>query len=454
MSPVISNKIITRTRQLFMKQKNSGKLILTSYQFETPQKERKCTGIACFIVNNRLEYIKVIPDSDTLPAGSIVTGKVKNIVPNIQAAFVALDKDQHMGFLPLADSEHAIVTNRPYQGKLQQGDEVLVQIVREPMKTKEATLSTKLKLSGRYIVAQTGSGRLLFSKKLSAKMKETLVNFLVSKAIITRDKQLIGVDDIDVTVRTEAGSLCVHKALDVSGNTAEDADYMLTHGTIFIKELEEITSGLRRMINQASMRTCYSVHVKPISWLEEVWNELSACGFEIEEYVSDDIQIINTLKEYVPDEYADNIRYYQDEKVSLQALYGLNAKVDELRQKKVWLPSGGYLCIEPTEAMIVVDVNSGKAIHKEKSSEALYAEINKEAALELTRQLRLRNLSGMVLVDFINMKDKTKEQEILKLVKKCSERDFSKITVYEFTKLGLLELTRNKKSKGLHECLS
>ena len=454
MSPVISNKIITRTRQLFMKQKNSGKLILTSYQFETPQKERKCTGIACFIVNNRLEYIKVIPDSDTLPAGSIVTGKVKNIVPNIQAAFVALDKDQHMGFLPLADSEHAIVTNRPYQGKLQQGDEVLVQIVREPMKTKEATLSTKLKLSGRYIVAQTGSGRLLFSKKLSAKMKETLVNFLVSKAIITRDKQLIGVDDIDVTVRTEAGSLCVHKALDVSGNTAEDADYMLMHGTIFIKELEEITSGLRRMINQASMRTCYSVHVKPISWLEEVWNELSACGFEIEEYVSDDIQIINTLKEYVPDEYADNIRYYQDEKVSLQALYGLNAKVDELRQKKVWLPSGGYLCIEPTEAMIVVDVNSGKAIHKEKSSEALYAEINKEAALELTRQLRLRNLSGMVLVDFINMKDKTKEQEILKLVKKCSERDFSKITVYEFTKLGLLELTRNKKSKGLHEYLS
>ena len=454
MSPVISNKIITRTRQLFMKQKNSGKLILTSYQFETPQKERKCTGIACFIVNNRLEYIKVIPDSDTLPAGSIVTGKVKNIVPNIQAAFVALDKDQHMGFLPLADSEHAIVTNRPYQGKLQQGDEVLVQIVREPMKTKEATLSTKLKLSGRYIVAQTGSGRLLFSKKLSAKMKETLVNFLVSKAIITRDKQLIGVDDIDVTVRTEAGSLCVHKALDVSGNTAEDADYMLMHGTIFIKELEEITSVLRRMINQASMRTCYSVHVKPISWLEEVWNELSACGFEIEEYVSDDIQIINTLKEYVPDEYADNIRYYQDEKVSLQALYGLNAKVDELRQKKVWLPSGGYLCIEPTEAMIVVDVNSGKAIHKEKSSEALYAEINKEAALELTRQLRLRNLSGMVLVDFINMKDKTKEQEILKLVKKCSERDFSKITVYEFTKLGLLELTRNKKSKGLHECLS
>ncbi len=418
-----------------MKQKISGKLIITSYPYEKSNKERKIGPVACFIANNRLEYLKVILDSDALPAGSIVTGKVKNIVPNINAAFVALDKEQSMGFLPLTDSAQAVITNRTYQGKLQQGDEVLVQIVREPMKTKEATLSSKLKISGRYIVVQTGSGRLLFSKKLSAKMKETLVNYLVSKAIITRDKQLIGVDTVDITVRT-----C----------TSVEA----LQSNAFLKELEDMISGFLRMINQAAMRTCYSVHVKPISWLEEVWNELSACGFEIEEYVSDDIQIINTLKEYVSDEYADNIRYYQDEKVSLQALYGLNAKVDELRQKKVWLPSGGYLYIEPTEAMIVVDVNSGKAIHKEKTTEALYAEINKEAALELTRQLRLRNLSGMVLVDFINMKDKAKEQEILKLVKNCSERDFSKITVYEFTKLGLLELTRNKKSKGLHECLS
>lgn len=418
-----------------MRHKASGKLIITTYQYETATKERKSHGVACFIANNRLEYLKVIPDTNALPAGSIVTGKVKNIVPNINAAFVALDKEQRMGFLSMADAEQAVVTNRAYRGKLQQADEVLVQVVREPMKTKEATLTARLNISGKYVAAQLGSGRLLFSKKLSARVKETFINYLVSKAIITRDKQLIGIDNMDITVRTEAASLCVDK------------------GFILIKEMEEITSALRQMINQASMRTCYSVHLKPVSWLEEVWSELQSCGFEIEEYVSDDIQLINTLKELVPHEEAGKVRFYQDTKISLQALYGLNTKIDELRQKKVWLPSGGYLCIEPTEAMVVIDINTGKAIRKGDNSQELYREINKEAALEIARQLRLRNLSGMVLIDFINMKDKDYEQEIVELVKEYAQRDFSKITVYEFTRLGLLELTRNKKSRALHEVI-
>ena len=103
--------------------------------------------------------------------------------------------------------------------------------------------------------------------------------------------------------------------------------------------------------------------------------------------------------------------------------------------------------------MIVIDVNTGKAIRKGNDSEALFYEINKEAADEISRQLRLRNLSGMVIVDFINMKDRTKEQEITSCMKDCTKNDFSKVTVYDFTKLGLLEMTRNKKSKALYEIL-
>ncbi len=448
-----------------MKQKTSGKLVITTYQYEKFNKERVQHKVACFLANNRLEYLKVIPDTDALPAGSIVSGKVKNIVSNINAAFVALDKEQNMGFLPLSAAEHAVVTNRAFQGKLQQGDEVLVQVVREPMKTKEATLTAKLNISGKYAAAQIGSGRLLFSKKLPEKVKGYLVDYLVSKAIITRDKQLIGVDDIDITVRTNVAGLCVGNALGIKNSiensmneSVGNSNFVsavtgLVHGNILVNEIAEITSALRQMINQASMRTCYSVHVKPASWLEEVWGELSACGFEIEEYVSDDILMVNTLKDLVADADAAKIRFYQDVRISLQALYGLNAKIDELRQKKVWLPSGGYLCIEPTEAMIVVDVNTGKAIRKGNSSEELYLEINKEAAIEIARQLRLRNLSGMVLIDFINMKDLDNAQEILESMKACAQVDFSKVTVYEFTRLGLLEMTRNKKSRALHEVL-
>ena len=220
-----------------------------------------------------------------------------------------------------------------------------------------------------------------------------------------------------------------------------------------VQDINQAVQALRHTINQASMRTCYTIHQKPVTWLSEVWHELHLCGFSIEEYVTDDFILLQTLKELVHESALDKVRLYQDDKISLTALYGLKDKIDQLRQAKVWLPSGGYLCIEPTEAMTVVDVNTGKAIRKTDDSEKLFVETNKEAAEEIARQLRLRNISGMVIVDFINMKEKKHEQDILEHMKNVSKTDFSKITVYEFTRFGLLDITRNKKSKALHEIM-
>lgn len=414
----------------------SGKLIITSYKYGKFHKESETHRVACFIADNKLEYIKVIPDEQVLPAGTVVTGKVTNVVNNIPAAFVALNQAKDMGFLPLGDLEQAIVTNGKFNGKLKSGDEVLVKVVREPMKTKDYTLTAKLDMTAKYAVAHMGSGNLLFSKKLSTKEKDIILNYLVSKAIVTRDKKLIGMDDVDITIRTDVGKLVAEEKLDV-----------------LLQDVEQATTSLRRLISQASMRTCYTVHQKPVTWLSEVWHELHLCSFTIEEYVTDDFTMLQTLKELAHASEADKIRLYQDEKISLETLYGLTFKIDELLQTKVWLPSGGYLCIEPTEAMTVVDVNTGKAIRKGDDSEALFYEVNKEAAEELARQLRLRNISGMVIVDFINMKSKENEHAILSYMKECTETDYSKVAVYDFTRLGLLELTRNKKSKALHEIL-
>ena len=419
-----------------MTKKLSGKLIITSYKYEKFHKESETHRVACFIADNRLEYVKVIPDDQVLPAGSIVTGKVTNVVSNIPAAFVALNSSKDMGFLPLADLEQAVVTNGKFNGKLKSGDEVLVKVIREPMKTKEYTLSAKLDMTAHYAVAHMGSGNLFFSKKLSAKEKDTILNFLVSRAMVTRDKKLISMDDVDITIRTDAGKLVEEEKLEV-----------------LLQDMEQASASLRHFISQASMRTCYAVHQKPVTWLSEVWHELHLCGFAIEEYMTDDFNMLQTLKELVHVSEAEKIRLYHDERISLATLYGLNAKIDELLQTKVWLPCGGYLCIEPTEAMTVVDVNTGKAIRKGEDSEALFFEVNKEAAAELARQLRLRNMSGMVIVDFINMKSKEKEHAILNYMKECAKADYSKVSVYDFTRLGLLELTRNKKSKALHEIL-
>ena len=418
-----------------MKNHMSGKLIITSYKDEKNHKNIT-HQVACFIAENKLEYIKVIPSEDTLPSGTILTGKVTNIVSNIPAAFVSMNATKEMGFLSLDNLNHAILINRKFNGKLQAGDEVLVKVVREPMKTKEATLTTILDMTSQYTVVRLGSGKLCFSQKLSGEEKELIFNFLVSKAIVTRDKKLIGLEDLDIIVRTDAGELVATGKL----------DYL-------VKEIESAVFSLRQMISQATMRPCYTVHQKPATWLNDVWNELHHCGYDIDEYVSDDFEMLKTLQELAEEPVRDKIRLYHDKMISLSMLYGIKEKIDELRHAKVWLPSGGYLVIEPTEAMIVIDVNSGKAIHKGDDKEALFYEVNKEAAYEIARQLRLRNLSGMVVVDFINMSDKSREEEIINCMKEASKDDFSIVTVYDFTKLGLLEMTRNKKRKPLHEVL-
>jgi ribonuclease G len=286
-----------------------------------------------------------------------------------------------------------------------------------------------------------GTGRLLFSKKLSEKEKEVILGHLVSKAIATRDKQLIGMSDVDITVRSDAAKLV--QMLEDDNNQSL---------FVLVQDINISVAALRQLISQASMRTCYTVHQKPVTWLQETWHELTLCGYAIEEYVTDDFGIYENLKELVHEKEVHKIRFYEDSKLSLATLYSIQSRMDELIQTRVWLPSGAYLCIEPTEAMIVIDINTGKAIQKA-DSEQLFFDVNKEAAFEIARQLRLRNLSGMVIIDFINMKEKAKERELLEYMKQCVRNDFSRVTVYDFTKLGLLEVTRNKKSRALHEIL-
>ena len=147
------------------------------------------------------------------------------------------------------------------------------------------------------------------------------------------------------------------------------------------------------------------------------------------------------------------LRLYQDSAVSLPNLYGLPAKIREACGKRVWLKSGGYLVIEPTEALTVIDVNSGKYTGK-KGARDTFRLINREAALEIARQLRLRNLSGIVLVDFISMEKKEDEKELLQLLSTELKNDPVKAVLVDMTPLGLVEITRKKVRRSIYEQLS
>ena len=138
--------------------------------------------------------------------------------------------------------------------------------------------------------------------------------------------------------------------------------------------------------------------------------------------------------------------------VSLSTLYSLKHELDRVLEKKVWLPSGGYLVIEPTEALTVIDVNSGKNI-KKKQKEEMILSINTEAAVEIARQLVLRNISGIIVIDFIDMEQKEHQEKLLHVLRMEIKKDKIPTTLVDITRLGLVELTRKRVQKSLKEQL-
>ncbi len=313
---------------------------------------------------------------------------------------------------------------------------MLRQVRREALNTKEYAVSGNIELQGRFCVAKFGSGRLFYSKSHRECVKGIVSSYFRQKALCASDLSLIGYPGYDLILRTRAENMT-----DSAGHM--DALY---------RDCADTLSALDLLVKDSESRSCFSILEKPIGWLESVREDLSSCGFQINEYVTDSYRLYTSLQENVLKQ-DPQIRYYQDNQVSLPVLYNISSRVVEALNTRVWLKNGGYLCIEQTEAMTVIDVNTGKAT-RDKDSEKLFFETNMEAASEILRQLRLRNVTGIIVVDFINMADRSHEEAVLKLMKTHAAHDYRKIHIYEFTKLGLLELTREKRGKTLRESIN
>lgn len=359
-----------------------------------------------------------------ITVGDIYIGKVQNISQNIDAAFVDLG-GRYLTFLPMADAKAAIVVNRKPDGSIKTGDEILVQVIKEPMKTKLASVTTKISLSGRYVVVGT---RDVTPKDTRAKEKETAgsvqVSSKLSKKQLNRFRSLESLQLLSehyrIIVRTNAGTLMEESPLE--------------------QEAEELTRSLSHILAVADKRTCYSClyHSKP-DYITFVQN---AYRTEYDEVITDLPAVYETLQETFQDTDVP-IRFYEDKFLPLHKLYAVEARIQELLDKKVWLKSGGYLVIEPTEALISIDVNTGKC-ETGKNAEETFVKINQEAARMIALQLRARNLSGMILVDFINLKQKEHETQLIEYMRKLLRQDSVPANVVDMTGLGLMELTRKK----------
>ena len=373
--------------------------------------------------------------SDTIALGDIYIGRIQNIVKNINAAFVELTPG-NVCYLPLEDIRQPVYTKKGASAKPQAGDELLVQVLREGIKTKAPAVTTNLTLHGKYMLLTTGNRQLSASGKLSAEEKQRL------KAIVSdQEKQLRSETEATTGGDTSSASFGWLIRTNAGGRGAE----------LIWKDQQILYRQYTELMERAQYRTCGTCLLRrPQSYLARLSDLYET---DADRIMTDDTGLYQELTEYLrvwQPEDLDRLTFYEDHLLPMEKLYALERRLPEALQERVWLPCGGYLIIQPTEALTVIDVNTGK-FEGGKKKEAAILKVNKEAAVEIAHQIRLRNLSGIILVDFINMEDSASNQELLSLLNVKLREDPIPTTLIDMTKLQLVEITRLKKEKPLSE---
>ncbi len=355
--------------------------------------------------------------------GNIYVGHVNNIVKNIDAAFIETNEGS-MCYHSLKEKTSWLFGPHANNDRLCMGDYVLVQVEREDIKTKQPSVTGNLKLTGKYMVLVHGMKGVRISNKIKDKEENNRLKVLFSNC----ENENYG-----LIIRTNA---------------------LLVSNERLKTEEKRLADLYREVCTTGIHKGKGTLLYQSFPWYIDLLRDLPEN--ELTEVVTDDEEIYGAFSEYTAQfqpEDAGKLRLYKDENLSLAALYSLQKWEKEALSKQVWLKSGASLVIEPTETLTVIDVNTGKAISGKKAGDETFYKINEEAARECMRQLRLRNLSGMILIDFINMESEEYNTKLMQLLKELAAKDRIPVNVVDMTGLKLVELTRKKVKKPLHEML-
>ncbi len=395
---------------------------------------------------NELVECHPLQEEHAMQIGNIYIGRVEKVVKNIQSAFVRLDAE-HVGYLPLNDKPAFVLNRKLPKGlpSIAEGDKVLVQVEQEPQKMKQARVTGNICLSGDYVALDLSGGHVGVSKKIkNADRVAELKSLIISEqkkqdeSVVSTNK-FVGSVKEDTALKNDSSvqyGCVLRTACENASNEAVLDEYR--H---LIVEMEEILHKAEFERNTGCIKTGKSEYLALL------------CDYgmdRIDEIKTDLVDVQKELLQSSNDAIHPGLTFYDDKEYPLCKLLGLETEIKKLLSKKVWLKSGGFLVIEPTEAMVVIDVNTGKSIGK-KDKDKHILKLNLEAAEEITKQLRLRNLSGIIMIDFINMSNAEDKQQVVK----CLERELRKDKIpgyfVEITKLDVFEMTRKKVRRPLHE---
>jgi len=387
----------------------------------TPQETR-----VAIVENGVLQEVHIERASHRGIVGNIYKGRVARVLPGMQAAFVDIGHER-AAFLHASDiraSNGGNGTGADIHQLIQEDQDVVVQVVKDPLGTKGARLTTQVTLPGRYLVYTPYSTHIGISQKIGDDATRDRLRHLVKDAMPADDpggyilrtlSESAAEDEIETDIRYlhRVWQACQERM------TASSTGALLH---------EDLPLALR------AMRDLVRSHVEKIR-IDSRETYLKAIDFSIK---------------FIP-EIAERVEHYLGERPIFD-LYSVEDEIQKALQRKVLLKSGGHLILDQTEAMTTIDVNTGAYVGKKNLEETLF-KTNLEAAQAIARQLRLRNLGGMIIIDFIDMADTEHRRQVLRALERALARDRTKTYLTEMSSLGLVELTRKRTRESLEHVL-
>jgi ribonuclease G len=366
--------------------------------------------------------------------GNIYKGKVVRVLPGMQAAFVDIGLDR-TSFIHASDI--AVIDNEGVEQRkaevadirclVREGQSLIVQVVKDPIGSKGARLTTHLSVPSRYLVYMPQTRHIGISQRIEDELERNRMRSLVETSITAEGMH-------------EVGGFIIRTAAEGAGEDELRAD---------IKYFKRLWVALERKMQEHSapaiiyedlplyMRTVRDL-VRPN--MDKIRIDSRENFQKLQQFVDD----------YMP-ELKEQIEYYPGERPIFD-LYGVETEIQKALGRKVALKSGGYLIIDQTEAMTTIDINTGAFVGHRNQEETIF-KTNLEAATALARQLRVRNLGGIIIIDFIDMKDPEHRRQVHRALEKAMEQDYAKTIITGVSELGLVEMTRKRTRESLEHVM-
>ncbi len=389
----------------------------------TPQETRVAT-----IENGMLQEVIIERASRRGLVCNIYKGKVCRVLPGMQAAFLDIGLDRtaflHLSDIITADEKKSDEQELTITDVLRDGQDILVQVVKDPMGTKGARLTTHITIPARYLVYMPNSSHIGVSQKLEDETERERLKGIIKSFL----PEFNGGGYIVRTVAEGISEKAVHADMaflqKLWGSIQENSKAVPIGSLVY----EDLPLAMKVMRDIA-------------------YSNIDAIRIDSRETYN---KVIKFANKFIP-ELAPKIEYYPGERPIFD-LYGVEDEIQKALQSKIKLKSGGYLIIDQTEAMTTVDINTGGYVGNRNLEETIF-KTNLEATQAIVRQLKLRNLGGIIIIDFIDMKDAEHRRQVLRAFEKALEKDHAKTCITEVSNLGLVEMTRKRTRESLEHIL-